>query len=584
LFTVRQSTGDPSLIDIELAMYPLPAFVAALLVVEGSAWTRRHSDRRFFGARSIPDVYKNCLGIDCFKAYIAEPDPAYHWYNTGVQFRGEESSVGWTAHVLNMTSQRWLSEAVISNPEWWHVVVAVIPDNLNNPDWLTMIIESGINHEDIAFAEHISPREPPDEVDGISYKGQTFHSHLTITSTNILDRVPKLREGIYKAAHIATHTGALAASLFSSLNDWEIFTSDERHLHRTDDAIKSYTWVEFLRNNGDDARRVMELPLAKAALRCIDTLQNFTKGLPSGMVSRFGVTGYSKYGSGTWTLGALGDPRIHAIAPSALPLQFVSPPPLNLLQQPEQIGTNYEGRNPVTDFETHFQNFMLSADLEDKNPSYDLYTVLLLKELAAGHFDLAERITSLTEPGYYSQHIRVPTFFVMTIQDAWFDKSTLKVADWWPKLDAPKSLLFVPTEHENAITFRGGLEPITAYFLKQIRCQPMPMISYAQQGDSVTVSQLSEDEPIEVRLNYARANCKDNSLLRSTFYRGPNLTASKVRQKLVWNATVAEARQFLQTRSTSTQTCPLAAYVTAEYEGLGDDHIRLSSPLYLFSG
>merc|ERR1712232_548766 len=70
----------------------------------------------------------------------------------------------------------------------------------------------------------------------------------------------------------------------------------------------------------------MELAVAKAGVRTMDALQAFSEGLPSGRIERFGITGYSKYGSATWTLGAIGDPRIKAIAPAAIPLDMRTVP------------------------------------------------------------------------------------------------------------------------------------------------------------------------------------------------------------------------------------------------------------------
>lgn len=35
-----------------------------------------------------------------------------------------------TGYVLNMTSQKWLDESIVTRPIWWHILVVVVPDNV----------------------------------------------------------------------------------------------------------------------------------------------------------------------------------------------------------------------------------------------------------------------------------------------------------------------------------------------------------------------------------------------------------------------------------------------------------------------
>ena len=43
-----------------------------------------------------------------------------------------DKSHHWTGHLINMTSQQWLSEADVDRSIWWHILVVIIPDNV---DW-----------------------------------------------------------------------------------------------------------------------------------------------------------------------------------------------------------------------------------------------------------------------------------------------------------------------------------------------------------------------------------------------------------------------------------------------------------------
>ena len=48
---------------------------------------------------------------------------------------------GWTGYFLNFTSQQWLSSEQVSRPEWWHIMVVIVPEILISKDttilWLT---------------------------------------------------------------------------------------------------------------------------------------------------------------------------------------------------------------------------------------------------------------------------------------------------------------------------------------------------------------------------------------------------------------------------------------------------------------
>ena len=57
------------------------------------------------------------------------------------------TSANSTAYVLNMTSQRWLSAAVVSPSLWWHYVVVIKPNNLINNQSAVLIIDFGSNND-----------------------------------------------------------------------------------------------------------------------------------------------------------------------------------------------------------------------------------------------------------------------------------------------------------------------------------------------------------------------------------------------------------------------------------------------------
>ena len=56
--------------------------------------------------------------------------------------------VGYKLYVLNMTSQKWLDETIVSNPIWWHYLVVTIPDKITRPDAGLLLIDDGDNKQE----------------------------------------------------------------------------------------------------------------------------------------------------------------------------------------------------------------------------------------------------------------------------------------------------------------------------------------------------------------------------------------------------------------------------------------------------
>lgn len=69
-------------------------------------------------------------------ADVWKEDSNYGWTDTGDVIRGHKAldrSITYKGYVLNMTSQRWLTDADTSRSLWWHYLVVIVPSNYN-PD------------------------------------------------------------------------------------------------------------------------------------------------------------------------------------------------------------------------------------------------------------------------------------------------------------------------------------------------------------------------------------------------------------------------------------------------------------------
>jgi PhoPQ-activated pathogenicity-related protein len=72
--------------------------------------------------------------------YVNAPDSHYKY-----ELIKTYELVGYKLYVLNMTSQKWLDETIVSNPVWWHYLSITVPDEIERPDAAFVFIDGGSN-------------------------------------------------------------------------------------------------------------------------------------------------------------------------------------------------------------------------------------------------------------------------------------------------------------------------------------------------------------------------------------------------------------------------------------------------------
>jgi len=240
-------------------------------------------------------VTQTCSGYDCLKAYVEKEDPAYTWEDTGHRLVVEdyEGRGGWTGYFLNMTSQQWLTPEDTSQPYWWHIMVVVVPDQVEVQDTAMMWLTDGNNNQDFQ----------PD-----------------LSDYNLL-----------VAGDMATATKMATAAVFQIPNQWIVYADDPSQAHRSEDGSIAWTWLHFLNDPTSDAEYLLRMPMTKAGVKAMDTMEAFLTSETSppeiqelGLhPTQFIVAGASKRGWTTWTVGAI-DPRVIAIVPVVMDeLNFV---------------------------------------------------------------------------------------------------------------------------------------------------------------------------------------------------------------------------------------------------------------------
>lgn len=196
--------------------------------------------------------------------YVHTPDPAYQW-----KLVRTIPGQGYSAFVLDMTSQNWLTPSEVDRTEWKHYVTVIRPDQVKS-DVALLMIAGGSNNN-----------AAPGKADPFM-------------------------------AGIALKTGTVTVELRMIPNQPLSFYGESRK--RSEDAIIAFTWKKFLETG--DERWPARLPMTKAAVRAMDATQEFLASQAGGnvKVARWVVTGGSKRGWTTWTTG-ITDKRVIAIMP-----------------------------------------------------------------------------------------------------------------------------------------------------------------------------------------------------------------------------------------------------------------------------
>ncbi|MHC4805537.1 MAG: PhoPQ-activated pathogenicity-related family protein, partial [Planctomycetota bacterium] len=199
--------------------------------------------------------------------YVAAPDTNYR-YSLVKTITG----AGYTAYVLDMTSQSWRSKTEVDRTLWQHWLTIIKPDKAAGNKAL-LWINGGRNG-----------RSAPSSAD------ETF-------------------------VRVALGSNSVVADLRMVPNQPLNFPDGGRP--RSEDAIIAYTFDKYI-TTGDETWPLL-LPMVKSAVRAMDTIHSFlSEGTGGKMdINKFVVSGGSKRGWTTWLTAAV-DKRVIAIIPAVI--------------------------------------------------------------------------------------------------------------------------------------------------------------------------------------------------------------------------------------------------------------------------
>jgi len=199
--------------------------------------------------------------------YITYNDP-YTEYSVV----SSETGFGYSSYILNLTSQKWLTDAEVDHPVWQHWIILLVPWEVDY-ETAFLLINGGGNDA--------TPPDPTDE----EYMAFAYFALESKSVMAILETVPN------------------QPLMFSD----EDFT-------RTEDEIIAYSWEKFLSTG--DPKWPLNIPMTKSAVTAMDAIQDYCAEIPffPVTINDFFVSGGSKRGWATWLTAAV-DGRVRAIAP-----------------------------------------------------------------------------------------------------------------------------------------------------------------------------------------------------------------------------------------------------------------------------
>eukprot|EP01101_Sappina_pedata_P003654 TRINITY_DN1478_c0_g1_i1.p1 TRINITY_DN1478_c0_g1~~TRINITY_DN1478_c0_g1_i1.p1 ORF type:complete len:481 (+),score=186.58 TRINITY_DN1478_c0_g1_i1:121-1563(+) len=357
--------------------------------------------------------------------YINMPDDSYK-YDVITSFRGE----GYTVQVINMTSQTWLTTEVSSKPVWVHWLLVCVPDHLDkSTDIGSIYIDGGSDTNSI-----------PNTISSVT--------EIVCVSSN-----------------------QITAELRQIPNE-PVYMGNETYT-RTEDGIVAWTWEAFLQ----DTSRVyfpLELPMTKAAVRALDTIQDLPNRIDGfQQINRFAVAGASKRGWTTWLTGAV-DTRVIAMVPIVIDI-------LNM-----------------------------TANLNHMWEAYGFWTFALQDYVNAGvtHYLNKPQMTALEaiiDPiTYIDRFEKIPIYAICTTGDEFFLPDSPQF--FWSQLPGNNNWLRMVQNAEHSLI---GHAPDLAYtisvFIRSVVDNlALPQISWDISDDTGAISVVTDTEPVKLRVWHAR--------------------------------------------------------------------------------
>jgi PhoPQ-activated pathogenicity-related protein len=352
--------------------------------------------------------------------YVALPDGQYRWRLAESDFEGD----GYATHILRMVSQKWRTKAEVDPPIWRHWLVVMVPDEIRHPT-AALVIAGGSRTSD-------RPSADDTEIDA--------------------------------GAQLAVISGTPVAVLMQAPEQPMSF-ADEPWAHKEDEIV-AYSWDKAIET--DDYSWPVYLPMAKAAVRAMDTIQAFLPTVGANPADDFVVIGGSKRGAATW-LTAVVDDRVRAIAPMVIDIARFD------LQMEHHLAVYGEYAPAIHDYVDY--NLVQRVDTPE-----------------------GERLRQVIDPWSYRSELDMPKYILNSTGDQFFPPDSWQF--YVPDLLGENMLRYVPNSDHSLSNTDGALidaiSGLFGWYLAIINDLPRPLIAVEKDGWRLSVD--SSPPPLAARL------------------------------------------------------------------------------------
>ncbi|MBN2311280.1 MAG: PhoPQ-activated pathogenicity [Candidatus Hydrogenedentes bacterium] len=271
--------------------------------------------------------------------YVAKPDSVFSWEHYYTKY-----DLGYTTYFIDMTSQEWRAANEVNRTAWQHDVRVIVPWDCGSNRTAVLLVDGGSN-----------AAERPTDVD-------SEYGLLAL----------------------------LAKSVFIQLcqvPNQPLYFADEHSQARREDALLAYSLDKCLVTG--DEEWPAHLPMAKAVLRAMDTVQAFlpTQGK---QVDDFILVGFSKRAWTIWLTAAVDwEGRVKAILPGSFDVLNIEP-----------------------QMDHHWEAYGFYAPAIDDYAGYDLFC----RMASPGGYELLDTV----DPYAYRARYTMPKFIVNSTGDQFF--------------------------------------------------------------------------------------------------------------------------------------------------------------------
>ena len=187
---------------------------------------------------------------------------------------------GYNAHLYNLTSQKWLTDAAIDRRVWSHSLVIVVPDVVNIKTGLLFVAGD-------------------DNTDPLPDGGNPTIQIIT---------------------QLAIASQSIVSAVFQVPNQPIVFENNA--IPTKEDKLVAISWKNAI--NTGNFTNTAYLPMVKSVVKAMDGIQSVIADHGDYQIDNFVLTGFSKRGATVWLSAAI-DLRVKAIAPGVIDFLNIVP-------------------------------------------------------------------------------------------------------------------------------------------------------------------------------------------------------------------------------------------------------------------